>query len=123
LGLNGEAIYGTRPWKIYGEAPTKVTQGHHSEKYNEEPGPRDVRFTTKSDCLYATVLGWPEEGLFSIESLARGNPYESRSIASIEFISGGNRVTWKQSKKHLEIKVEGGMPCDAAYVFKITFVD
>ena len=27
LKINGEAIYGTRPWKIYGEGPTKVKPG------------------------------------------------------------------------------------------------
>ena len=27
LKVNGEAIYGTRPWKVYGEGPTKVVEG------------------------------------------------------------------------------------------------
>ena len=32
--VNGEAIYGTRPWRIYGEGPTVVKEGY-SEKIKE----------------------------------------------------------------------------------------
>ena len=30
-GVNGEAIYGTRPWKIFGEGPTDVPDGHFTD--------------------------------------------------------------------------------------------
>ena len=29
LNVNGDAIYGTRPWRTYGEGPTKVVAGEH----------------------------------------------------------------------------------------------
>ena len=62
LKVNGEAIYATRPWKVYGEGPT------HTEK---EGGfldtmhytAQDVRYTRSKDgkTLYAIVLGWPQD--------------------------------------------------------------
>ncbi|MHC4207602.1 MAG: alpha-L-fucosidase, partial [Planctomycetota bacterium] len=63
LEVNGEAIYGTSPWVIAGEGPTRLEEtGGFSEseiKYTAE----DIRFTTKGDALYATVLAWPGDEL------------------------------------------------------------
>ncbi|TGV03504.1 alpha-L-fucosidase [Flavivirga rizhaonensis] len=123
LSVNGEAIYETRPWKIYGEGPTKVSMGHHSERNNKTSGYEDIRFTTKGDVLYATALGWNESGVFTIKSLASNNPHETREIASIAFISGKNAIDWKQTEAGLVIEVDGEKPCEAAFAFKIKFKD
>ncbi|MBK1875801.1 alpha-L-fucosidase [Pelagicoccus mobilis] len=123
LALNGEAIYGTRPWKIFGEGPTKVSAGHHSESQNADNVAADVRFTQKNGVLYATSLAWAEGGSFTIESLAKGNPHDSRKIDSVFFVSGGKPVEWKQCKKGLVIEAGEHMPCEAAYVFRIKFAD
>jgi alpha-L-fucosidase len=56
LQVNGEAIYGTRPFKNYGEGPTKST----SEMVQEFTS-RDIRYTIKGKTLYAIVMDWPEE--------------------------------------------------------------
>ncbi|PWJ55005.1 alpha-L-fucosidase [Dyadobacter jejuensis] len=123
LEVNGEVVYDTRPWKIFGEGPTKVSQGNHSEKNNKDAGAEDIRFTTKNGVLYATALGWPEDGSFIIKSLAQGNPNESRKIAKVEFISGKNKIHWKQTALGLEIDTKGQKPGPAAYAFRITFKD
>ncbi|MDF7824172.1 alpha-L-fucosidase [Pontiellaceae bacterium B12227] len=121
MATNGEAVFDTRPWKIYGEGPTKVSKGHHSEKHNKDAGAEDFRFTTKDGALYAIALGWPENGKFNVEAFAKKNPYESRKIKAVQFISGKNKLKWKQKSKGLELSVKGDKPCEAAYVFKITY--
>ncbi len=121
LRVNGEAVYGTRPWKIFGEGPTKVATGHHSEKENTDHVSADIRFTTRDDVLYAIALAWPKDGRFNIRSLARGNPHESRPVKAVEFISGRSPVRWKQTADGLALSVEGKPPCEAAYVFRIRF--
>ncbi|VGO18094.1 alpha-L-fucosidase [Pontiella sulfatireligans] len=123
LKLNGEVIYKTRPWKIFGEGPTQVSAGSHSEQENVENVAADIRFTIHGDTLYATSLAWPEDGVFTIKSLAKGNPYESREIKSVEFISGGKKVKWEQSDEGLVIRTKGNKPCEAAYAFRIHFKD
>ena len=45
LDVNGEAIYGTRPWKIYGEGPTAVAAGHFQERNIGAFTAQDFRFT------------------------------------------------------------------------------
>ena len=47
LKLNGEAIYATRPWLVYGEGPTRSKGGGFGESADKGFGPEDIRFTTK----------------------------------------------------------------------------
>lgn len=120
LNPNAEAVFETRPWKIYGEGPTEVSTGHHSEKNNKDNVAADIRFTTKDDALYAISLGWPDDGVFTVKSLAQGNPYESRAIRSVEWLGGSTPVSWEQTAAGLVVRVDG-QPNAAAYAFKIRF--
>ncbi len=67
--VHGEAIFGTRPWFVYGESSVKVKGGAFKEdfKYNA----REIRFTTKGTTLYAIALGWPDDGQLLVRSLAK----------------------------------------------------
>ena len=49
LEVNGEAIYGTRPWKVFGEGPTKVVGGGFTDTKSAPFTGQDIRFTTKGD--------------------------------------------------------------------------
>ena len=62
LKLNGEAIYGTMPWSIYGEGPSSLpVTYHYSEgKPNASYTQEDFRFTQKDNTLYCICLGIPE---------------------------------------------------------------
>jgi alpha-L-fucosidase len=63
LETNGEAIYSTTPWFIFGEGPTNIGQVQR-QGFNESAAvhtPEDIRFTVKGDVLYATFLDWPGE--------------------------------------------------------------
>jgi len=66
--IHGEAIFGSRPWLVYGEGAVRVKGGSFSEdfKYNS----KEIRFTTKGPILYAIALGWPDDGRLLIRSLA-----------------------------------------------------
>ncbi|NMH86811.1 alpha-L-fucosidase [Flavivirga algicola] len=121
LKINGEAIYDTRPWLVYGEGPTQVNKGHHSEKKNKVFTSQDVRFTQKKGVLYATVLDWPKDNVFTIKTLSKLSKVDDRSISSVEFISGKNKINWSQTNHYLTINIKGKSPCKAAYVFKIEF--
>ena len=60
LTINGEAIYGTRPWKIFGEGPTESASGSFADQKIPFTA-KDIRFTTKGKTLYAITLGIPKE--------------------------------------------------------------
>ena len=84
LKVNGEAIYGTRTFEIYGEGDAEVIEGHLSENKNPDNTSKDIRFTTKGDLLYAIVLDWPQGGELVIKSLKKGNTLNKNKIASIQ---------------------------------------
>ena len=63
LKINGEAIYGTRPWKVFGEGATQGRAGQFGGVTDPKGGyqPQDIRFTTKGGSLYAISLGWADK--------------------------------------------------------------
>lgn len=68
MDVNGEAVYGTRPWKSFGEGPTVEPEGGYAEysKFlNLEYTAEDIRYTQSKDggTVYAFALGWPEKEL------------------------------------------------------------
>ena len=69
MAVNGEAIYGTRPWLVYGEGSVKAKGGAFNENFTYSA--KDIRFTTKVETLYAIALGWPEDNKITICSLAK----------------------------------------------------
>ena len=77
--VNGEAIYGARPWKVYGEGVAGVSGG----KFNEEKlryTAEDIRFTTKGGNVYTIALGWPESGKLVVRSLGGSNIHSVRLL-------------------------------------------
>jgi len=85
LEVNGEAIYGTRPWVIFGEGPTDMEGGAYTESRGREDAVRytgqDIRFTIKDNILYAICLDWPGDEVV-IHSLKRLE--EELSIYGVE---------------------------------------
>src|SRR5215510_5657520 len=47
MALNGEGIYSTRPWKVFGEGPTKAAAGSLYRGPGAQFASDDIRFTTK----------------------------------------------------------------------------
>jgi len=118
LSINGEAIYATRYWKIFGEGPTQTTQGPHKEKLNKQFTARDIRFTTKGQILYAICLAWPQDQL-KIKSLGISSGLYPGSISRIRLLGSNQKLQWSRNNDALMIKMPDKKPCDYAYAFKI----
>ena len=65
---NGEAIFGTRSWRKFGEGPTKLPAGTLNEDQARPFTADDIRFTRKGRSLYAILLNLPT-GQTAIKSL------------------------------------------------------
>ena len=120
LKLNGEAIYGTRPFEVYGEGPTKVAGGQFSEQNLKDFTSEDIRFTTKKGIIYATLLGWPQDGKVTIKSLADKRDSTVGKIRRIELIGATGKLEWHRSAEGLQLQLPAHKPCDYAWVLKIT---
>lgn len=99
--IHGEAIFGTRPWLVYGESSLRVRGGSFREdfKYNS----REIRFTTKGPILYAFTLGWPEDRKITIRSLAKPPGSDFNHIESISLLGYRGDVDWKQTTEGLVV--------------------
>jgi alpha-L-fucosidase len=98
LRVNGEAIYGTRPWTIFGEGPTAVVEGPFADTKRLAFTAQDIRFTRKGDTLFATALAWPESGVLTIASLARGSQHYPSEIAAVDVLgAGAPRRVWRDA--------------------------
>jgi alpha-L-fucosidase len=118
LKINGEAIYGSRPWLVYGEGPTKVA-GSGKDSDRQEFTAEDIRFTTHNGALYAIALGWPASGNLRIRSLARGLPYLKGPVCQIDLLGSTAPVSFRQSDDGLHIALPSQPPDEPAYTFRI----
>jgi len=120
LDTNGEAIYGTRPWKVSGEGPTKVVGGSFKDTEGSPFTSEDIRFTTKGDTIYAIALAWPENGKLNIKSLAAGSPLAKGEIKSVMLLGYRGKLTWKQNADGLSIDLPNERPGKYGAVLKIS---
>ena len=99
--IHGEAIYGSRPWLVYGESAVKVKGGSFGEdfKYNA----KEIRFTTKGPVLYAIALGWPEDGQIVVRSLAKPAGENINNITAVSLLGYDGKITWKQTADGLVV--------------------
>jgi alpha-L-fucosidase len=119
LSLNGEAIYGTRPWKVFGEGPTQVTEGNFTDTKRSAFTGQDVRFTTKGEILYAIALAWPDKSL-TINSLGSDAGLWQGEIGDVQLLGHPDKLTWQREDDGLTIQLPNQAPCQHAFVFKIS---
>jgi len=141
--VNGDGIYGTRPWIKYGEGPAAAAAaavmvkakaaGFAGRTNGQNQGgpetlggglprhgytPQDIRFTTKGDTLYATVMAWPGEQA-SITSLAGGQPVQG-TVEKVELLGHSGELQFTRDADGLKVKFPAEKPCEFAYVLRIT---
>jgi alpha-L-fucosidase len=120
LDANGEAIYGTRPWKVYGEGPTQVTGGSFKDTATKGYTSRDIRFTSKGNLLYAIALAWPDDGRLTIKSLAKGSQYGERNIGNIQLLGSDSKIRWTRDTSGLIVDLPSKKTGQYAFVLKIS---
>ncbi|MGB6476585.1 MAG: alpha-L-fucosidase [Candidatus Sulfotelmatobacter sp.] len=121
LNVNGESIYGTRPWRIYGEGPTKVAAGSFHDTDTTHYTPEDFRFTTKGDVLYAIGLGWPTNGEAVIRSL--GSTAGSEHVQSVALLGSDAKLQFDQRADGLHVRIPVQASAKYAYALRIMFDD
>jgi alpha-L-fucosidase len=119
MARNGEAIHGTRPWRVYGEGPTRVSGGMFSEGNSQPMTPDDIRFTTQGGALYAIALGWPRDGVMRIQTLAEESAVAPGAIDSIVAVGSGDSLSFKRTRRALEIRLPEGLAGSPAVAVKI----
>lgn len=109
LKTNGEAIYGTRPWHVFGEGPTVQPEGdfkNHQEFLKIKYSWKDVRYTTKGKDIYAILLGTPEAGTHVIfKGFSKSVWKENRKISGVSVLGTNQAIEWEETPEGLSVKV------------------
>jgi alpha-L-fucosidase len=145
MDVNGEAIYNTRPWTKYGEGPvadaaaaamvkiraTGTFEGRLNKDNQSGPGvsgggisrngytPKDIRFNTHGNTLYAMVMKWPEDAPVTITSLGSGQPVKGK-VKKVELLGHPGNLKFTQDGEGLKVTFPPEKPCDFIYSLKIT---
>lgn len=122
LKLNGEAIYETRPFVVYGEGTTKLKENTfggvqaRGVKFTDS----DFRFTTNGDYLYIIQLSAPEAGKkYTIQSLAKGKS-GGREIQKVSMLGSKERISWEHTSNGLTFTAaQSAAPFNEAVVYKL----
>lgn len=118
MKVNGEAIYGSRPWHVFGEGPTPTPRGRAADlpiPYTEE----DFRFTTKDGALYVFAMV-PPMAAMRLKALGTA-ALTGRAIATVAVVGSNEKLTWHQADDALTINKPERLPCDDVVSFRVTF--
>jgi alpha-L-fucosidase len=116
MRLNGDAIFGTRPWRSFGEGPTPVKAGNFSEGSASEFIADDFRFTQKGETLFAIALGRPASAALTVKSLRSATP---GSVERVELLATGAKLSFARDAAGLRIDLPMTMPGEHAFAFRI----
>ena len=129
MDVNSEAIFGTRPWVVFGEGPSVVEKAEggtfggardvRSKPYTAE----DIRFTTKGSALYAIVMEWPANQTVVVKSLATGSKdLAGRKVTSVSLLGHTDNLQWTQDEAGLHVSLPATAPSEHAVALKIAGV-
>lgn len=128
--VNGEGIYATRPWNIYGEGPsTKVVIKPSGKEFDPNEGKKpdlgatDIRFTRKGETMYAFVMGWPEGDLL-IESLALDGAQRPSKAIDVRILGHEQALRFTHDGRALRVSMPSQPTATAAIgvALRIRFV-
>jgi alpha-L-fucosidase len=98
---NGEAIYGTRPWRIHGEGSTPTIQHKPGGPLFKDD---DVRFTMKGDTIFALCMGRPKESVL-VKSLGTSARLADGTPKSVKLLGHEGRIEFEHKPAGLEIRI------------------
>ena len=110
----GEAVYGSRPWRVCCEGESKVKiEGITEEAVKWSPS--DFRFVKKDGKLYAFVMCVPENRVVVIKSLLA-----DERVKSVRLLGGG-QLEFGQSFGVLSVLLPEKLPTDYTNCLEIEF--
>jgi alpha-L-fucosidase len=118
LSVNGEGIYGSRPWNVAGEGPTENPGDeiqfaeYKSKGYTE----KDIRFTSKDNAVFAFLLDVPQQAIL-IKSFSSQSG--KGTVIAIELVGSSEKIIWKQTADGLQLQPSKKYPSEHAVAYKI----
>jgi len=111
MAVNGEAIHGSKCWRIFAEGPTRAACGQFQDGKEIEYSSADYRFTANHGAIYAVCLKCPEDGAFMVRSLAsavdHNLPVFQGIIRQVTILGYDGPLSWHQDTDGLHVSALG----------------
>jgi alpha-L-fucosidase len=125
IEANGEGVYATRPWKVYGEGPSTLKENQKAGRFggvSDTRGyqPTDVRYTTKGGEIYAFVMSTPDTDI-RLSSIGKNAKLTDKEVASVTMLGSKEKLKWEQEDDALVISKPANLPSWKVHGFKISF--
>lgn len=129
LRQNGEAVYGSRPWRISMEGPTAPKEGAFSDQTDSVYSSEDFRFTVNHGHLYIFAMKYPDpvNGVSEIRVhmlAGKDHPaaYEFGAlIRDVEVLGYEEKPEWVQKQDALIIRTKT-IHTHSPVVFRVEFL-
>jgi alpha-L-fucosidase len=122
LGVHGEAIYGSRPWRVAAEGPTEQRSGSFTDGSAVRYTSDDLRFTyrkgVEGEFVYATALEWPADGRLLVTSLGSNAGLVNGQISAVEVLGHGE-VVWSREPEGLRVELPAGRPSEVGVTVRV----
>ncbi len=109
--INGEAVYGTRPWRVFSEGETRVKIDGFTEEKTEW-GRGDYRFVQKGHFVYAFLMGAKGGETAVIRS------FGDQDVHSVELLGAGP-LEFRREMGLLLVRLPERLPSRCANTLKI----
>ena len=123
MAVNGECVFGSRPWTTYGEGPSTEGKREGSDNFNEGKAKpftaADVRYTAKGSAVYAVLLGWPDGGRVVLKALRAGSPDYPGEVGSVRLLGSDGDLEVDRQADGLHVTLPADKPCDHAFALRI----
>lgn len=123
MDQNGKSIYGTRPWKTFGEGPlAEASKPLNAQGFNEgnNYSVDDVRYAERNDTLFATIMRWPATKKYTLKCLGYSSVYYSGKVNKVELLGYGS-LNFENTIDGLVVTLPEKAVNDIAPVLQITF--
>ncbi|MAI20223.1 MAG: alpha-L-fucosidase [Kiritimatiellaceae bacterium] len=121
LEVCGEAVYGTRPYEVFGEVGEEWGKPNDVGYKTYVATTKDIRFTRNkaNTVLYATLLEWPGEKAY-IKTLGS---VDMDDVKSVKLIGVKQELHWKHTRDGMEVSLPEQPAYGFAYPIRIEFKD
>jgi alpha-L-fucosidase len=117
LRVNGEAIYGTRPFVVYGEGPKRLRSSGHFVSMAGAYDAENIRYTTDGNTVYAIQLGWPGSNAETL--LHAFAPMGQLEVSSVAVVGSPEEIEWQLASEGLSVVSPAAAPNTVAICYRI----
>lgn len=116
LKVNGEGIYGSRPYVVYGEGPFQMPKkGHTFNDHTYDFTHEDIRFTTKGGRLYAYLMAYPQEDKHILITSLSTQRIGKQTGLTVTMLGRDRPLSFEQTDKGLLVQLPQTPPSDYAH--------